>query len=457
MKHRINLLALLYICCTLFSCAKVDIEEPLSLFDFGKGKFNEPFVGVLKSRPSILVKSLDWFPFKYMTSDTVYYGKSLDIVSNEECLRSKSKATIMFVDSLFRPIDGVELYYNGQLAPNGKFTVTSDAAEKTITLGVKVLPRLGNSVVEGKIVVDGQELDIVNDVPLQQSNITIADWNSEQVIGWPLLLWLSWGIVALLIVILILLVLYLVFKVLGMIVNILKYPFSARSKPKVKNATKQMKENVSYNEDKQNRSRKEEEEKRKEDDDDDDDDDEWDKWDVFLNTNVHLKVLTKKFKADLKGVFVGIENRNIKIEPELLQVNYDKGFIIIQHKMYSYTKMQIMNEANLERYVTAMSGAIGKEGGPVNEFLNHLMPNKSYHVDNGRYIYHTNNANFVYRAEMYPNIPTKPKGSKDLGTMAWIRKVNLAGSNKSIKELFPTREGAPHELINHAPINRIIK
>lgn len=80
----------------LLSCSKK--EKHLETFDFGTGTYNEPFIGVLSSRPSILVKSMNWFPYSLFKPDTVCLNKTFQLEFNEDCLRSNSGAILRFDD-----------------------------------------------------------------------------------------------------------------------------------------------------------------------------------------------------------------------------------------------------------------------------------------------------------------------------------------------------------------------
>ena len=68
--YLLSLLTSIFIC----SCSD-DFTTPI--YDLGSKTFDEPFVGLLKNRPSILEKSLEYPPFSWFTSDTVYSEKIL--------------------------------------------------------------------------------------------------------------------------------------------------------------------------------------------------------------------------------------------------------------------------------------------------------------------------------------------------------------------------------------------
>lgn len=182
---------------SVVSCSKT--EEQLPLFNFGSSTYNEPFVGLLKSKPSLLTKSIQYPPFSWVTSDTICLEKTLEITFNEECVRSKSEAIIQFRDSLYKPINGVRIYCNGEIAENGDFTIVADSLVKALSIKCMISPSVGDSIIHGIILIQGKELDVVNGETLQQDNNVIANWECEQEIGWPVLLWLLWTITLLLI------------------------------------------------------------------------------------------------------------------------------------------------------------------------------------------------------------------------------------------------------------------
>lgn len=191
---------------SVVSCSKT--EEQLPLFNFGSSIYDEPFVGLLKSKPSLLTKSIQYPPFSWVTSDTICLEKTLEITFNEECVRSKSEAIIQFKDSLYKPINGVRIYCNGEIAENGDFTIVADSLVKALSIKCMISPSVGDSIIHGIILIQGKELDVVNGETLQQDNNVIANWECEQEIGWPVLLWLLWLVVFISIVAGIILVLY---------------------------------------------------------------------------------------------------------------------------------------------------------------------------------------------------------------------------------------------------------
>lgn len=167
-------------------------EEQLPLFDFGSQKYNEPFVGVLSSRPKILVKSLDYPPFSWFKSDTILLSKKIEIEFNEDCIRSKSRATIYLTDTLFRPFIGINIIKDGKICKDFHFYLRADSLLKQCKIGIQVSPQLGDSLLNGYILAKGDNLDDANGVLLQNDNNIIATWKVRQKIGWPIMIWTLW-------------------------------------------------------------------------------------------------------------------------------------------------------------------------------------------------------------------------------------------------------------------------
>jgi len=172
------------------SC-KEDTEQ-LPLFDFGSETFDEPFVGILSSRPEILVKSLEYPPFSWLMSDTVTFTKDLEIEFNEDCIRSKSFVTLHIVDTLFNAYNGISIKYNNQTIQNNSFTITADSLIKSGKINITISPELKDTILTGFIIAEGNAIDTANDVDLQNSNNVIATWTGKQKLGWPILIWLIW-------------------------------------------------------------------------------------------------------------------------------------------------------------------------------------------------------------------------------------------------------------------------
>lgn len=177
------------------SCAK---KETLPCFNFGEAVYDEPFVGLLKNRPCILVKSLQYPPFSWVAPDTVKFNKKFYISFNEECVRSKSEALVQFKDSSCMPVKGISVNMNDRFCPDGNFTVRADSIRVEVSLQLVISPAAGDTIFNGLVLVQGKELDKVNGINLQQENNVVANWTAKQEIGRPILLWIFWFIAALL-------------------------------------------------------------------------------------------------------------------------------------------------------------------------------------------------------------------------------------------------------------------
>lgn len=211
----------IFVCISLSLCfLSCSQQEVLPCFDFGEDVYDEPFVGLLKSRPSILVKSLQYPPFSWVAPDTVKFTKNLDISFNNECIRSKSEAIVQIKDSLYMPVKGITVNVNGKSCPDGIFTVRADSLKTKVSLQIVISPAVGDTVFNGFVLVKGKELDKANGINLQQDNNIVAQWTAKHKIGWPILLWSFWLIIALSVLFLIG---YILFGIVSSIYNFLQF------------------------------------------------------------------------------------------------------------------------------------------------------------------------------------------------------------------------------------------
>lgn len=202
----------LMLCC--FSCKKV--EETIVSVDLGEGKYKEPFRGLLSSHPQWLVSTLDWPVLRSLRPDTLVLTKTIEIGFNEDAVRSHSTATIQFVDDSCNRLEGVKVYCNGKFVDSDGYVVEASSEPQLINIAYKIDPLKKECTETGHFIISGVELDEVNALKLS-SDIpqNVADWTFTQKIGWPLLLWLVWLIMALVIIAVVFGVLILIFKVLG--------------------------------------------------------------------------------------------------------------------------------------------------------------------------------------------------------------------------------------------------
>ena len=209
-------------------------------YDMGSKTYNEPFVGILKSKPSILEKSLKYPPFSWLTSDTVSFSKGFEVTFNEECIRSKTEVTFYMTDSLEQIYKGASIFYNGKKIENGRFTLTADSLIKNINLKYVFKPQLGDYISSGNIQITAKELDKVNGQDLTQESKIIGIWQCEQEIGWPIMIWLLWLVILITLIVLIVYVLYLLWQALTFI-------FTRLSLTKQVNISSQLKKNTDKN------------------------------------------------------------------------------------------------------------------------------------------------------------------------------------------------------------------
>lgn len=179
---------LLAIC--LYSCSSKSNNNTLEEYDFGVEKYKEPFA-FLPSKPSFLVKSLEYTP-KWFLSDTITLEKKFVIGFNEDSKRYSSRATLVFLDSLGNVPSGVKVYFNNRHYENNIFTVDSEKLEQEVSIKIKINPELGKRSIGGGIVLLSDDIDIINDTIMNDSEVLIGTWKAKQEIGWPIMLWLVW-------------------------------------------------------------------------------------------------------------------------------------------------------------------------------------------------------------------------------------------------------------------------
>ena len=164
----------LFTCIFICSCSE-DLTTPI--YDMGSKTYEEPFVGLLKSKPSILEKSLKYPPFSWFVSDTVSFKKNFEVTFNEECLRSKTEVTFYMTDSLNQIYKGATIFYNGKEIENGRFTLAADSSVKNICLEYVLPPQLGDYTSIGNIQITAKELDKVNGLDLTQESKIMANYD----------------------------------------------------------------------------------------------------------------------------------------------------------------------------------------------------------------------------------------------------------------------------------------
>lgn len=208
--YLLSLLTSIFIC----SCSD-DFTTPI--YDLGSKTFDEPFVGLLKNRPSILEKSLEYPPFSWFTSDTVLFRKDFEVTFNEECLRSKTEVTFYMTDSLNQMYKGADIFYNGKKIENSRFVLIADSLVKNISFEYKISPQLGDYTSIGNIQITAKELDKVNGLDLSQEAQIVGIWECQQEIGWPIMIWFLWLFTLVLIILLIFLIIYCIITIIPLL------------------------------------------------------------------------------------------------------------------------------------------------------------------------------------------------------------------------------------------------
>ena len=213
MKTIYNITIIIGCIFTFFACSSTPKNDS-NMFNFGTYTYDEPFVGLLKSRPKVLVKSLDYPPFSWCKPDTAHGIKNFNIAFNEECVRSHSVANIQFRDTSYVPTTGIMIFHAEKPINFEGITISADTIPQELSLKFIISPQMADTSFVGTMFIKGNELDEVNDTALQQENQAIRQWTFTQELGWPILLWLLWLISALFIIALALFIVTLIVRFL---------------------------------------------------------------------------------------------------------------------------------------------------------------------------------------------------------------------------------------------------
>ncbi len=119
-------------------------------------------------------------------------------------------------------------------------------------------------------------------------------------------------------------------------------------------------------------------------------------------------------------------------------------------KQFSNSKILIRGD-----FVTGYAGSL-KNAGPVNEFLNHLMPSKTYIIDDGCFIYKTDKLGRVVdcsakRTKAYNSIERNTQRNSDI-QKAVVEQLDGRKGLDDAGHLFSNTTGGPNELINQVPM-----
>lgn len=338
-RYAAFLLALL-----LFSCAPE--KKELDTFDFGTVTFDEPFVGILSGRPSILVKSLDWPPYSWFRPDTLCLEKTFQLAFNEDCCRAGGEAVLDFMDESEKTV----FRCNGKLMPKRRIKLTAKELNKeSVNITCSLSPQLGYIDLTGGVRIYPTNIDEVNGVNLSRYN-EIDSWHCRQKIGWPVMLWLLWFLTLCLLLVVIGCILFFLGAMLVALVSMLGFPtFIGFLWPGF----------VSW---KGGRRARQKQEPKK---------DEW----ILLQNQAEINVFIPR---DLLDYVANIRKR--------LQNNFVSSFRYYRHR-YDKNKFKIESPGSNSKIILSGKNAycvMGNRKGnfSMNEFLcnRKMLPNMTYHV-----------------------------------------------------------------------------
>lgn len=200
--------------CVLMSCGN-KVRTSVDV-DFGKGKFKEPFRGLISSHPQWLVKTLDWPVIRELRPDTVELVKNIEFGFDQGAIASGTCTKLQFHDNTFNGTKLIKVYCDNQLVGGDGYMIKPSARPVLVEVKYKVDPQLKKFKFNGFITCTGATIGSVNGHKIQYSSgEPIVNIEFKHKIGWPLLLWTIWFLIFLL-------VLAVVVIVIIIIVNIVK-------------------------------------------------------------------------------------------------------------------------------------------------------------------------------------------------------------------------------------------
>lgn len=190
----LTVFAFIGLCC---SCGSSDDKQEYTelgdKLDFGKGVYRPNPFQFLDSIP----------PFSWMgMPDSVKKTTELVISFNEDAIRSKSTAQLAFVDMNGNRINGVTI---GK-ADGSILSIKADTVQTIIPVTITVNPNIGGSILQGSLVVLGNDLDEANGTALGTTMTPVATWSLEHKTG---INWWRW----ILLIIIISVALYIIFVI----------------------------------------------------------------------------------------------------------------------------------------------------------------------------------------------------------------------------------------------------
>ena len=168
------------------SCSDSEKEHKfveISELDFGEGTYRPNPFEFLNNIP----------PFSWMgMPDSVKKATELEISFNEDAIRSHSSGQLAFVDNNGNMVNGLTIgeSFSEQL------NVDAKTENVIIPVSFTVNPAVGDSSLNGCVVVLGNDLDQVNEAKLSSKPTPIASWSLKHKTG---INWLRWAVLILVI------------------------------------------------------------------------------------------------------------------------------------------------------------------------------------------------------------------------------------------------------------------
>lgn len=202
---------LLYIIGIVLLCSSCTRER--AAYDFGVFEFDDPFYGISKEyRWSVLEKSLEYPPFSWFVDDSINYTTyKFNAEFNDECVKFKTPVDFAIADSNRNVIKGVVIDCDGVVTTNGHFCVIAKSSEQEVNINMQIPFEMGDTIFNGLLLVNGEDVDEVNETELNGEYEPIGDFYVEQDMSPNWVIWTIWFIIAAII-------LWLVYQLLKVIV-----------------------------------------------------------------------------------------------------------------------------------------------------------------------------------------------------------------------------------------------
>ncbi len=192
--------------------------------DFGEVYFREPLVGIFK-KIGLFRKSLRYWPYSLTVPDTNYVSSTIKLSFNEDAVRSGASLSLSLNDKNGRRLnDDQAIVYS-----NERFTASSDTAD--FHFRCKVLPSRKDTIYSGSILAESVAIDAINDLTINSSCQSIANWYCSQVIKPNFPAWILWILSIIILLILAALLLWLIYKLVSALLRYFSECNSGEGKP----------------------------------------------------------------------------------------------------------------------------------------------------------------------------------------------------------------------------------